>query len=215
MKEHGKHPFRNHPKHQHHLFFIKGGRTKRAFFQASMVSICMLVVLMIACVTLNGFLITSLAASAFIAFAFPLAESSRPRYLVGGYVCGIAAGLLGSLIYNLELEITLHPHSLLIISCAVAAFVATLLMVFFGMQHPPAAALAVSIVFDKQPLYTSLIAFVCIVVLVLIKWLVLYLMKRNHLELPGEELEQQEKLDEKALSYIEEEEQTEHKDEKE
>lgn len=169
-----------HPQH-HRLFFIKD-KAKRAFFQASMVSICMLVCLLVACITLNGFLITSLAASAFIAFAFPRAESSRPKYLVGGYLCGFGAGLAGYLIYNLDLPFTLHPYTLLIISCAFAAFIATLLMVAFGVQHPPAAALAVSLVFEANPLFVGAVAMGCILVLCLIKLIAMHLMIKNDID---------------------------------
>ncbi|MDL2236286.1 HPP family protein [Christensenellaceae bacterium OttesenSCG-928-K19] len=190
MKEKKREKRRYHwPQRQNHLFFIKG-KTKRAFFQAAMVSICMLVCLLVACITLKGFLITSLAASAFIAFAFPRAESSRPKYLIGGYICGFAAGLVGNLVYTLDVPFTLHPYSLLVISCAVGAFVATLLMVLFGVQHPPAAALAVSLVFDANPLFVGVIAMGCILLLCLIKYIVMHLMMKNNLEYPAEEVKE-------------------------
>ncbi len=118
--------------------------------------------------------IASLGASAFIAFSFPHAKSSRPKFLVGGYLVGAVCGYIGSAL------ITLVPESFplpgYIPACAMAVFLSMLIMTVLNFEHPPSAALAVAVTLAPNPLAMGLAAFGCVAVLVIIKELL-----KNHL----------------------------------
>ncbi len=97
-------------------------------------------------------------------------------------MCGAAAGLAGGLVYRLDFPAYWHPYTVLVISCALAAFIATLLMVSIGVQHPPAAALAIALAFDGNPLFTAAVALGCILIICLIKLAAMYLMTKSHID---------------------------------
>ncbi|MDL2293882.1 HPP family protein [Ruminococcaceae bacterium OttesenSCG-928-D13] len=125
----------------------------------------------------NKLAITSLGASAFIAFGFPAAESSRVRYLLGGYLCGLAGGLLCSLLCHEAMGFHLENAPMALIGfCALAVFITALLMLGLKLQHPPAAALAISIVLDPKPLVISAVMLGCILVLCAARWAVMKLL---------------------------------------
>jgi len=86
--------------------------------------------------------IASLGASTFIAFTMPHVHVWEARYMVGGYVVGVAAG------------------------------VAIFLMVLTNTEHPPAAGIALGLVIDRRwGLHTVGLILGCIVALTLAKWL--------------------------------------------
>lgn len=119
----------------------------------------------------------SLAASGFIAFGFPGAESARPRYLIGGYLCGTVSGLAGSLAYHLLLPPPLAGNTVALIAIvALAVFLTALLMFGLNLQHPPAAALAICVVLEPQPLAISLTMIGCILALCGARWAILKLL---------------------------------------
>ncbi len=149
-------------------------KLKNSTMQSVLVSLSVLVCFVLMRYVANGLVLASIGASAFIAFAFPNAESSRPRYLVGGYACGIGAGLAGHGVYQLLLlgaSEAGDPFFLLALGCVLSAFLAAFFMMLLDLQHPPSVALAISIVATSQPLQMSLIALLCILALVLIKTL--------------------------------------------
>ncbi len=114
----------------------------------------------------------SLAASAFIAFGVPHAQAGRPKYLVGGYVCGAAGGLACALaLHLLPGGAAGQGGYVVILLCAAAVFLTSFGMVFFKLQHPPAAALAATVVLSPSPLPEALTALACIVLLGLAKLL--------------------------------------------
>ncbi|MGI6153509.1 MAG: HPP family protein [Christensenellaceae bacterium] len=120
----------------------------------------------------NGLLITSLGASAFIAFGFPKAESSRLRHLLGGYacgsICGVVFGLLMVYVCSINGIADMFPY--MIVFSVLAVFLTSFLMMAFDMQHPPAAALSISLVIDGTPIVTALIAMVAIALICLLRY---------------------------------------------
>lgn len=110
----------------------------------------------------SGLLVASAGASAFIAFAFPYAESSRPRYLIGGYLCGCLTGVLVSL---LRMQNWLSPSANAVVFCALAVFLAALAMTWFDLEHPPSTALAISLVLSDRPVALALAALAAILAL--------------------------------------------------
>lgn len=148
---------------------VSGKRIKRYLLQSAMVSACVFMCFMLAQLFANGLLITSVGASAFIAFAFPMAESSKPRYLVGGYACGVVFGIISSLIcfacrQNVDEELVL-----LVVFSILSVFLTTFFMIFLGFQHPPAAALSISLILEENPLLTGAVAMGCIIAICLLR----------------------------------------------
>jgi len=148
-----------------------GGRLKRSLVKASMVSAVVFVCFLLMLFTMNGLLVTCLAASAFIAFAFPYADSARAKFLLGGYAIGVAMGLLGHIAYTGIQVDAAYDMALLIACCVASVFAASFLMLFLEMQHPPAAALAVAIVVDDSPYLGAVVALACILMVCGIKYM--------------------------------------------
>ena len=111
--------------------------------------------------------IASLGASAFIAFSFPHAKSSRPKFIVGGYAAGALCGYVCSLL--LKLIPAAFPLPGYIPACALAVFLSMLVMTVLNFEHPPSAALAVAVTLATNPLAMGLAAFICAAALVIIK----------------------------------------------
>ncbi len=110
--------------------------------------------------------VASLAASAFIAFGFPLAESSHPRYLFGGSACGVVCGTLCCLARHALLPARLlEDKPVTILFCVAAVFLTAFLMLMLRLQHPPATALAISMVLEPQPLIMGLLILACVALL--------------------------------------------------
>jgi CBS-domain-containing membrane protein len=126
----------------------------------------LLLVLLLADGLLTGLVASSICASTFIAFAYPHAESSKPRYMIGGYATAILCGGLGWVGCTFTTSSELPTHALF---CAAAVFATILLMVVCDFQHPPSAALAFTMVGTSHPVTLGLYTFGCILVLCLIK----------------------------------------------
>jgi len=116
-------------------------------------------------------LIASLGASTFIAFTMPHVESSRPRYLIGGYIVGTCVGCFWS-----AATVLLGPAmggaldgAPVILFGAVATGSAIFLMVVTQTEHPPAAALALGYVLNEWDLLTVIVVLAGITAISLIK----------------------------------------------
>lgn len=115
-------------------------------------------------------LVASVGASAFIAFLFPHANSARPRFLVGGYLCGCLWGGVCALA-RLHLFLEAGPIAAVFL-CALAVLLTAFSMSVLDLEHPPAAALAVSISLSARPLAMAAVALATILALCLCKHLV-------------------------------------------
>lgn len=96
-------------------------------------------------------LVAAIGSTAFIVFAMPSEDTSRPRNVLGGhFVCGLL-GLAFFHIYDLFLPL------LLTISVAVA--VAIFVMVAFDIEHPPAGGTVIFFVITPmiEPLVSLLL----------------------------------------------------------
>jgi hypothetical protein len=88
--------------------------------------------------------IASLGASCFIVFTMPRARMSRPRFLIGGHVVGVAAGCVGRWLCAIPALARLPVFSLHsgVLCGALAVGLAIFVMVITDTEHPPAAGLA-------------------------------------------------------------------------
>jgi CBS-domain-containing membrane protein len=126
----------------------------------------LLLVFLLADGLMTGLVAASLCASTFIAFAYPPAESSKPRYMIGGYAVAILCGGLAWVGRVFTTDSGLPTHTLF---CAAAVFATMLLMVVCDFQHPPSAALAFTMVGTDHPVILGAYTFGCILVLCLLK----------------------------------------------
>lgn len=121
--------------------------------------------------------VASLGASAFIAFSFPHAQSSRPRYLIGGYCVGALCGVVFFYLASYFEVLAFLPFPPYIVSCAVAVCFSMLLMTVLNFEHPPSAALTIAVATAENPVELGFAAIGCICVLSLIKRLLKRWMK--------------------------------------
>ncbi len=135
------------------------------FLRSLCVALYVLFCLLIAHQFEDSIWMVSLAASAFIAFAFPKADSVRTSVLVGGYLSSCIWGVLLSLVlFHIGLTYTNT-----IVCCGIAIFLTSFCMTVLDLEHPPAAALAIGIVISSKPLELAAASMLCVIVLCLIK----------------------------------------------
>ncbi len=121
----------------------------------------------------NRLAMASLAASAFIAFAFGKAQAARPRVLIGGYACGLVWGGLCCAALRALPQLSQQNLPPVIFFCVLAGMLCGFFMIIFKVQHPPAAALALSMVLEQNPIPIGIVTALCIVALSLLHALAL------------------------------------------
>jgi len=112
-------------------------------------------------------IIASLAATMFILVTSPHSPASRPRNLVGGYLCGMIGAVIARLpeAFATGLPEPLNPVSTLVLTTTLAVAITALLMVIFDLNHPPACALAFFLVTAQSPPVEYLLTFVFILLM--------------------------------------------------
>ena len=143
----------------------------RAYYisQCLLATLTILVVLLILDAVTQTVLISALGASAFICFTMPHVNSSRPRYLVGGYFVGTIVGCGISLLAT-QVEPGIVPgNAVQIMFAAVATGLAIFCMVITDTEHPPAAALAMGYVFNEWDILTVAVILTGIILLSMTK----------------------------------------------
>ncbi len=116
-------------------------------------------------------LVAALGASSFIAFAMPHVNSASPRYLVGGYLVGVAIGTTASLVAGWLVAAAPAPlqHGIPIAGAALATGLAIFAMVVTDTEHPPAAGLALGLVLNPWDLGTIAVVLAGIVAIASLK----------------------------------------------
>jgi CBS-domain-containing membrane protein len=146
---------------------------KRYALQCGLAGAVVLLLLLVLDAVTQTVLIAALGASAFIAFAVPRSLHSGPRNMIGGYVVGMAAGVLMSTLKTLFALSATVDHALMIVFGAVAISLAMFTMVVTRTEHPPAAALALGLVLNEWNLLTLAVVLTGVIALSLIKQLIL------------------------------------------
>ncbi len=145
----------------------------RYILQCLLATVVIFIILLILDAISNAAIIVALGASSFIAFTMPTTEASKPRYMLGGYLVGIAAG---GLCYYLSLlpiitnSSFLHEFSYVIFG-AIAVGLTMFVMVITNTEHPPAASLALGLVLNDCTLKVIIVVLTGIISLIIIKWL--------------------------------------------
>jgi CBS-domain-containing membrane protein len=110
-------------------------------------------------------LISAMAATTFIVFAMPKADSAQTRNVLGGHLVGL---LCGGLFYYLKLYYPdLPPQLVYPITVGLAIF----LMVALDFEHPPAAGTALSVVVNEMSLDAAIIIMTSALILSQIRYL--------------------------------------------
>lgn len=135
--------------------------------QCLLTTLAMLAILQVLDVFTDTAVVAALGASAIIAFTMPHAQVSRPRFLIGGYAAGIAAGWSCSLPAALpcwsQLGVT-NPDPEIFFSALAVGF-AIFIMVATNTEHPPAASLALGIALHDGSARTLVVVLAGIVTL--------------------------------------------------
>ena len=143
----------------------------RYLLQCILATVSAMMVLMVLNSIDNDVILASLGASCFIAFCMPHHRASRPRFLIGGYIVGIAAGTLCYWLAQIafpDSQSTVNIFAKVIFG-GLAIGLAMFLMVITNTEHPPAASLALGFVLGPWQLLTIVVAIVEIILLCILK----------------------------------------------
>ncbi len=123
----------------------------RYLFQCGLATAVVVIVLCLTDAVNRSALVGAIGASAFVAFAFPAKNVSKPRYLLGGYAVGLLVGIgIGLLARHVgSPDNPVVAHTLQVIMGAMAVGVAIFVMTITNTEHPPAAGVALGMVMDK------------------------------------------------------------------
>jgi CBS-domain-containing membrane protein len=120
----------------------------------------------------NAVLIAALGSSVFIVFAMPEAQVSRPRFLIGGYIVGIAMACLCHhlSLWSLMTWTSIIHESSHVVFGAIAVGLAIFVMVITDTEHPPAAGLTLGLIVNEWSYMTIAVVFVGIISLSAIRF---------------------------------------------
>ncbi len=147
----------------------------RYFFQCALATISAMIALVVLDGIANAAVIGALGASAFVIFTMPHRHVSEARYLVGGYLVGIATGTLcywaGWLLIQSS-GLAIDESTVIFFFASLAVGLAIFLMVITNTEHPPAAGLAMGLALNEWNLQAVLVVLVGIAYLTGMKrWL--------------------------------------------
>jgi CBS-domain-containing membrane protein len=143
----------------------------RYILQCGLATLSVFIVLLILGTMSNVVIIAALGSSAFIVFTMPESQVSRPRFLIGGYLVGIATGLICyylSLLTLLTRISIVHEYSLVVFG-SLSVGLAIFTMVITDTEHPPAAGLSFGLILSEWSYMTIFLAIVGIITLSVIK----------------------------------------------
>lgn len=113
-------------------------------------------------------MIASFGATSFIVFAMPHLKTCVPRRLIGGYVVGIAVGTACSLAYTALCGVT-DLSFLRGLFGALAVGASIFLMAITNTEHPPAAGLALGLVYQGVDILSLAVIMLAVLALTAIK----------------------------------------------
>jgi CBS-domain-containing membrane protein len=153
------------------------GDKLRYLLQSLLATVVVCVLLLVLDTVTNAAVIAALGASSFIAFTMPHANVSKFRYLIGGYLMGILAGVLCRAAMNALHLSNQGATAAYVLFGGVAVGVAIFLMVITNTEHLFAASLALGLVLNGFDLRVVLCIMLGIVALAVIKLLLKPILK--------------------------------------
>ncbi|MCK4624917.1 MAG: HPP family protein [Phycisphaerae bacterium] len=122
------------------------------FLQCSLAMVSMAIALVILDAVSNAAILGALGASSFIIFTMPHRRVSNARFLIGGYIVGIAVGTLcywsNQLLAMSQIEF-ISESEYTVFFAGIAVGLAIFLMVITDTEHPPAAGVAMGLVLGE------------------------------------------------------------------
>lgn len=150
------------------------------YFQCLVATVVCLPILMTLSLVSNEVVIVSIASTSFLVFSSPHTERSKARYVLGGYLVGFVVGLFFYLLTLLaDKFLPLPPSYLDELFGALAIGVSIFIMLVMDLEHPPASAVALALVINQWNIWTILVTFISLFVLLMAK----YLLKNSMIEL--------------------------------
>ncbi len=144
----------------------------RYVLQCLLATVSAMAILVVLNTVTNAVIMASLGASCFIAFCIPHSRASRPRFLIGGYIVGIATGTLcywlATVLFPFDPQTGCCVWSKVVFG-GLAVGLAMFVMVITNTEHPPAASLALGFVLGPWQLWTVVVALVEIILLCVLK----------------------------------------------
>ena len=137
----------------------------RYVFQCLLATLSVFFILLVLDAQTHSAIVAALGASSFIVFTMPDTQSSRPRFLIGGYLMGMVAGVLCHTFFSL---IPLQASGQLYLYAlfgALSVGSSIFLMVITNTEHPPAAGLALALILNEWTAMTLLIVITGIILL--------------------------------------------------
>ena len=119
--------------------------------QCVLATVCIFIILLVLDAKNHAAIITSFGASVFLVFAMPRSVLAKPRLLIGGYVTASLSGWMChtlSQLPNIQ-NIPFVSDGSDIIFGAISVGIAIFFMVILNAEHPPAAGLALALVFNE------------------------------------------------------------------
>lgn len=143
-------------------------RLRSYLLQSLLGGLAMLAIVAAGAAVSREVVIIPLGASVFILFAMPRTGCAAPKDITLGYAARAVGGLLG---YYLLAQFAAHWAPLVWCACALSVALSIFLMAALRAEHPPAAAMAVTVAFAGfDPLYL-LAALAGVLCLVALAWL--------------------------------------------
>lgn len=154
------------------IFDEKAKRDLRPYLlQSFLATLTIFFILVFLDVLSHAAIIATLGSSAFLVFSRPRAYASRPRPLIGGYLVGMAVGILYyyATLLPAYFSIPVSQSTVLIVFSAMAVGSAIFLMVITNTEHSPAAGMSLGLVLNQWDHKTLLFIFFAVIAMAVLR----------------------------------------------
>ena len=145
---------------------------EKYIYQSMMATLFIFIVMYFIDIIDHSAIVASMGASSFIVFTLPKQDIARPRLVLGGYFVGILVGIL-CCYFGVQIvggQELLQKHNILrALLASVSVGLAIFIMVVTNTEHPPAAGIALGLVFNPWNIKTLLFIIIAALVLSCIK----------------------------------------------
>jgi len=137
----------------------------RYIIQSALGGLAVVAALLLFDVVHHPAIIASFGASTLVAFAMPHHKISGPRYLIGGYVIGVAVGASIHYLTVFPVELYLIQVLMHVLAGGAAVGLAIFLMSVTNTEHAPAAGIALGFVINDWTFHTIIMILAGIIVI--------------------------------------------------
>ena len=139
--------------------------------QCLLAVMAIMLVLIFLDVRTNAATVAALGSSSFIVFTMPNTKSSRPRFLIGGYVVAILAGSLCNYLTTIQFvrDYFTAPELIYPLFSSLSVGLAIFFMVVTNTEHPPAGGVALGLVLNEFSITAVVVVLVGVISLSVLK----------------------------------------------